>query len=595
MKKKLIQVAVVLVLIAIIAGSAVVNMLMEKYRPTTERMDLYTHFNIEETNKEDVLLFLQDEELIPTLTGDVLKKFDDELYISYDMVMDKCTERFYWDESVQMMVYTTAYDIYKIPVDSAIYMVNDVEESHDCAIVKKVDDVLYMSLDYVQQYADFYYEYYEAPARVMLYNEWGDITYREAAKDGAIRVLGGIKSEILADVTTGEKLIVRYEMEEWACVQNMFGVQGYIEKEVLSDTTQKVSLSNAAYEEPVYPSLAYEREDKVNLVWHQIGGEVDGSTLIEAMRGINGVNVVSPTWFYMCDNNGNLVSLANKDYVNRAHDMGMEVWGLVENMTYDISTYETFSRMASREHLVDELIRYALEYDLDGINVDVEEMSFDAGEGYIQFIRELSIECRVNGLVLSIANYVPSASSEHYNRKEQGIVADYVIIMGYDEHYAGMSEAGSTASIGFVKDGIENTLKEVPKEKVINAVPFYTRIFKQIPESAATKEEMQYLPLVEDNTSEYGRYLLDSIAVSMGQAQKLLTDYNVTPVWNEALGQYYGEYEAYGCKYLVWLEDEASLGLKVDLIRENDLAGVAAWSLNLAKSGIWDTINEHMQ
>lgn len=595
MKKKLIQVAVVLVLIAIIAGSAVINMLMEHYRPTTERMDLYTYFNIEETNTEDVLLFLQDGDLIPTLTDTVLKRFGDELYISYDMVMDECTERFYWDESAQMMVYTTAYDVYKIPLESETYTVNGAEESHDCAIVKKVDDVLYMSLDYVQEYADFYYEYYEAPARVMLYNEWGEITYREAAKDGAIRVLGGIKSEILADVKAGEQLIVRYEMEEWACVQNMFGVQGYIEKEVLSENTRKVSLTNAAYEEPVYPSLAYEREEKVNLVWHQIGGECDGSVLSEAMQGINGVNVVSPTWFYMCDNEGNLYSLANKDYVNRAHDMGMEVWGLVENMTYDISTYETLSRMESRERLVDELIRYALEYDLDGINVDIEELSFDAGEAYIQFIRELSIECRANSLVLSIANYVPTASSEHYNRREQGIVADYVIIMGYDEHYAGMSEAGSTASIGFVRDGIENTLKEVPKEKVINALPFYTRIFKQIPESAATEEEMQYLPLVEDSTSEYGRYLLDSIAVSMAQAQRLLADYNVTPVWNEALGQYYGEYVSNGCKYLVWLEEETSIGLKVDLIRENDLAGVAAWSLNLAKSGIWDTIDAHME
>lgn len=595
MKRKLIQVAVVLVLIVIIAGSAVINMLMERYRPTTERIDLYTHFNIEETNTEDVLLFLQDENLIPTLTENVLKCFEDELYISYDMVVEECTERFYWDESVQMMVYTTAYDVYKIPVDSKTYTVNGVEESHDCTIVKKVDDVLYMSLDYVQEYADFYYEYYEAPARVMLYNKWGEITCQEAAKDGAIRVLGGIKSEILADVMTGEKLIVRYEMEEWACVQNMFGVQGYIEKEALRETTQQINLSNAAYVEPEYPSLAYEREEKVNMAWHQIYASCDASTLEDAMRGVTGVNVISPTWFYMSDNDGNLYSLANKDYVNRAHEMGLEVWGLVENMSYDISTYEILSRMESREHLVDELIRYALEYDLDGINVDIEGLSFDADAAFIQFIRELSIECRANQLVLSIDNYVPTASSDHYNRREQGIVADYVVIMGYDEHYAGMSEAGSTASIGFVKDGIEKTLEEVPKEKVINGVPFYTRVFKQIPESAATEEQKQYLPLVEDNNSEYGRYLLDSTAVSIAQAEKLLRDNNVTPVWNEALGQYYGEYEANGCKYMVWLENETSIGLKVDLIREYELAGIAEWSLNLAKSTIWETVSEHLE
>ena len=595
MKKKLIQVVVVLVLMAVIAGGAGIHMLMEKYRPTTERMDLNTYFKVEDADTENVLLFLQDENLLPTLTESRLKYLEGDLYISYELVKDRCTERFYWDESAQLMVYTTAYDVYKLPLDSKRYTVNEEEKEYGCDIVKRIEDVLYMSLDYVQEHADIYYEVYESPTRVMLYDTWGELPYTEAAEEGVIRVLGGIKSEILADVAAGEKLLVRYVMDEWACVQNMSGVQGYIEKAVLGGETKSLTLFNAAYEEPVYPSLAYEREEKVNLVWHQMGGECDGGVLENAMNGINGVNVVSPTWFFMCDNNGNIHSLANRDYVSRAHSMGMEVWGLVENMTYDISTYETLSRMESREHLEEELISHALEYGLDGINVDIEEISYDTGEAYIQFIRELSIKCRTNGLVLSVANYVPTASSEHYNRKEQGIVADYIIIMGYDEHYAGMSEAGSTASLGFVKAGIENTLKEVPKEKVINAVPFYTRIFKQIPESAATKEQMAYLPLVEDNSSEYGRYLLDSTAVSMGQAQKLLADYHVTPVWNEALGQYYGEYTDNGCRYLVWLEDETSIGFKVDLIRENDLAGVAAWSLNLAKSGIWDTISTHMK
>lgn len=595
MKKKLIQVAVVLVLMALIMGGAGVSMLMEKYRPTTERMDLYAYYGMDKTDTENVLLFLQDEERLPVLAEERLKRVDGALYISYEMVQNECTERFYWDEAAQMMVYTTAYDIYKIPLSASTYTVNGMEKNHDCAIVIEEAGSLYMSIDFVQEYADFYYEYYEAPARVLLYNKWGELETREAVQDGEIRALGGIKSEILADVASGEKLFVCYEMDTWMCVQNMSGIRGYIEKKVLDENVQKLSLANEAYEEPVYPSLAYEREDKVNLVWHQISSEIDGSALAEAMRGINGVNVISPTWFFMCDNDGNLRSLANRDYVNYAHSVGMEVWGLVENMTYDISTYETLSRMESREHLVDELIRYALDYNLDGINVDIEELAYEAGDAYIQFIRELSIECRANGLVLSIANYVPIASNMYYNRKEQGIVADYVIIMGYDEHYAGMSEAGSTASIGFVKDGIENTLKEVPKEKVINAVPFYARVFKQIPESAATKEQMQYLPLVEDSTSEYGRYLLDSTAVSIGQMQKIISDYNVTTTWNEALGQYYGEYTANGCKYLMWLEDETSIGLKVDLIRENDLAGVAAWSLNLAKAGIWDVINEHME
>lgn len=594
MKKKLIQIVLVLVMIVLIVAGSGISMLVERYKPTKERQDLYTYFDIEESNTEDVILYLQGEDLLPMRTEYRVKLLDGKLYLPYDMVTEQCNARFYWDASAEMMVFTTAYDVYKYPLNSKNYTLNGTEENYDCVIVKKIEDNLYLSLDYVKQKSDIQYEYYTEPARLMLYNQWGEVVYRKAAEAGVIRLLGGVKSEILADVGEGEELIVRYEMDEWACVQNMQGVQGFIEKKLLGDEV-KVQLENPDYAEPEYPSLVDEREEKVNLVWHQIGGSCDGSTLASAMEGVSGVNVVSPTWFFMSDNDGNVMSLASHDYVNRAHDMGLEVWGLVENMSYDISTYEILSHMESREHLVKELIRYALEYNLDGINVDIESLSYDAEEAYIQFIRELSIECRANQLVLSIDNYVPTASSAHYNRKEQGIVADYVIIMGYDEHYAGMSEAGSTASIGFVKSGIENTLKEVPKEKVINAIPFYTRIFIQIPESAATEEQKQRLPLVEDSTSEYGRYLLDSDAVSMAKAEKKLAEYNVTPVWNEALGQYYGEYISGGCKYLVWLEDSASIGLKVDLIRDYELAGVAEWSLNQAKSSVWKTISEHLE
>lgn len=591
MKRKLIQIAVVLGLILIIAGGAGVSMLIERYRPSKEREDLYTYFNIEESNAEDVILFLQDENLVPTRTERVAKLSEGELYLPYDIVEEECNSRFYWDESVQMMVYTTAYDIYKFALGSGSYTVNGEEQSYGCAVVKQIDGKLYMNLDYIKGCSDILYEYYTEPARLMLYNQWGEISRTEAVKAGEIRVLGGIKSEILADVEKGELLTVRYEMDEWACVQNSYGVQGYIQKKLLGETKSE-RLENPSYEEPEYPSLA--GAEKINMAWHQMGGVCDGSVLAQAMQGVTGVNVISPTWFFMSENDGSLISLANQDYVNRAHQMGLKVWGLVENMTYNISTYEILSRMESREKLVGELIRYAEEYHLDGINIDIEALSFDAEDAYIQFIRELSIPCRAKGLVLSIDNYVPTASSDHYNRKEQGIVADYVVIMGYDEHYAGMSEAGSTASIGFVRAGIENTLKEVPKEKIINAIPFYTRIFKQIPESAATEAQKQSLPLVEDSSSEYGRYLLDSIAVSMGQAERLLSEHHVTPVWNEALGQYYGEYKADGCNYLVWLEETASIGLKVDLIREYGLAGVAEWSLSLAKSSIWETVSQHL-
>lgn len=592
MKRKLVQIGVVLALIVVIVGAAGIHMLVERYRPTTEREDLYTYFHVEKDESGDVMLFLQNEDLIPARAEQNAKLSDGKLYLPYDIVQRECNSRFYWDTSVQTMVYTTAYDVLKFPLGSSTYTVNGVQENYDSEIVKMIDDSLYVSLEYVKNCSDLLYEFYTEPDRLMLYTQWGDAPAADAVKAGAIRVLGGIKSEILADVEEGERLFVLYEMEEWACVQNRGGVQGFIQKAVLGEL-QKENFANPEYKEPEYPSIT--SDEKINMAWHQLGAACDGSVLASAMEGTTGINVISPTWFFMSDNDGNLTSFANQDYVDRAHGMGLKVWGLVENITYDISTYEILSRMESREQLVRELIRYAEEYRLDGINVDIEALSYEAENAYIQFIRELSIECRARGLVLSIDNYVPTASSDHYNRREQGIVADYVVIMGYDEHYAGMGEAGSTASIGFVETGIQNTLKEVPGEKVINAIPFYTRVFKQIPESAASESQKQSLPLVEDSSSEYGRYLLDSIAVSMGQAEKLLSDHNVTPVWNEALGQYYGEYESDGCRYLIWLEESTSIGLKVDRIREYGLAGVAEWSLNLAKPSIWETVAWHLK
>lgn len=279
--------------------------------------------------------------------------------------------------------------------------------------------------------------------------------------------------------------------------------------------------------------------------------------------------------------------------MDAAHRMGLEVWALVDNFSLEISSYEILSKMSSRENLINNLISKTLEYNIDGINIDFETLSFDAGDGFIEFIRELSIKCRENGIILSIDNYVPTASTAHYNRREQGIVADYIIIMGYDEHYSGSSESGSTASYEFVKNGIEDTLKEVPANKIINALPFYTRVWKETPESVATGNEGGVL--VEDTNSEFGRYILTSQAVSMAYAEKLLRDHGVTPKWIDALRQYYGEYEKDGCRYLIWLEEEESIRAKMELVTEYDIAGVAGWKLSLEKTGIFSIINEYLK
>ena len=168
------------------------------------------------------------------------------------------------------------------------------------------------------------------------------------------------------------------------------------------------------------------------------------------------------------------------DYTAAAHDMGLEVWALISDFHtgVEIDDYEILSYTSKRRNLVNELVASVLSYGADGINVDFEYVTSQCADHYVQFIRELAIACHENGLVISVDNYVPTEYTAHYNRHSQGEFVDYIIIMGYDEHYKGSPEAGSVSSIPWMQKGIETTVNLVPKERVINAVPFYTRVWK---------------------------------------------------------------------------------------------------------------------
>ena len=207
---------------------------------------------------------------------------------------------------------------------------------------------------------------------------------------------------------------------------------------------------------------------------------------------------------------------------------------------------------------------------IDGINVDFEKISKDCGVHYIQFIRELSVKCRQNGIVLSVDNYVPKGYNQQYNRKEQGVMADYVIIMGYDEHYVGSEEAGSVASLPWVEKGIQDTIAEVPAQRVINAVPFYTRLWK----------------------TEAGS--LSSEAIGMDTAQEVVNTNNAQVYWDSDVSQNYGSFEKDGCTYQIWIEDSQSIAAKVQLVQKYNLAGVAAWKLGFENSSIWQVITDNL-
>lgn len=551
MKKKFMPVLVVCLLIFIVAVAGGVTYAVQRLMPTKDRMNLYEYYG--QVGEGEAVLIMGTERLEQTgrISGE-------QAYLPLDVVNTYLNQRYYWDSEGQQILYATPSELTSAPAST--------EAGGD---VWLLGDSVYLSLSYVQQYTDLDASVLTEPDRIAIQYQFNDVPTVTVTKDTYVRYRGGIKSEVLCEVPAGTTLRLIEELEEWDQVATADGYIGYVEKKRVS--APETTVFDRAFQREEYTYLTMEQP--INMVWHQVMSAEANAYLADDTANMTGVNVISPTWFYVTDNNGNIVNNATADYVTLAHEKGLKVWGLVDNFTADISTYEVLSRTSSRQNLIQQLIQGATAVGLDGINVDFENLSEDVGIHFLQFLRELSIETHKNNLVLSVDNPVPEDFTSHYDRGEQGRVVDYVIIMGYDEHYVGSEEAGSVASLPWVEKGIQDTLAEVPAERVINAVPFYTRLWKTTG-GALTSE-----------------------AITMDQAQEVITKHNVETYWDQNTSQNYGKYENAedGSTCQIWLEDAQSIAEKVKLVPKYELAGVAAWKLGFENSSIWSVITENLQ
>lgn len=555
------MVLVVVLLIVVVAAVGVLTAAIKRHTPSDTRMDLNTYYGLEK--EDDVALVLQN-----TVSETKGKWIDGRVYLDYDTVSNVLGGRFYWEADSSQMLYTTPNEILAIAPESTAYTVNGENKDEGYKIIRQTEDKIYLALDFIQKYMKITSTVTESPNKAVIRYEWGSEKVVKAKEDTVLRYRGGIKSDILTDVAKGTELTLIEELDNWSQVATADGFNGYVAKEDLEAPTEKEVAYEGSYQED-FTSLT--RDHKINLAWHQVTSEDANAGLAQTLENITGINVISPTWFSVTGAEGTISSLASADYVNLAHEKGLEVWGLIDNFNKDVSTLDTLSNRTSREHLIQKLIEEAKRVGLDGINVDFETLTQEEAPHFIQFIRELSISCRKNNLVLSIDNPVPQFTS-FYNRKEQGIVADYVIIMGYDEHTDGTESAGSVASLPFVEEGIQQTLKEVPKNKIINGVPFYTRLWFTDKAGTVTSEIM-----------------------GMDQASKIVTEMGMEMYWNKEVSQNYAELSTDNGLYQMWLEDEQSLDAKMQLIQKYELGGVAEWKLGFERADVWKTISQYLQ
>ena len=561
---KAVPVLAALLLFFLIGGFFAGKLLYEKYSPSKEMADLNEYFGL--SGDQDMAVVINDE-----MVGDMARFIDGKVYLHVETVYQYMDSRFYWDEKENQYLYALPKELVSAAVGESSYTVAKSSQDAGYVILRTDGSDAYVAADFLLNYTNFIYEYSEEPNRVRITTEFGNKDVVTAQKKAAVRWKAGIKSPILTNVDKGTVMYVLEEQEDvgdWTKVLTKDGFIGYVKNNRISDVTQE-EVAAPEFEEPDYTSIS--KDYTINMTWHQVTNMEANNYLLNKIADTKGLTTISPTWFSIADTDGNISSLASQSYVTYAHQQGLEVWGLVDNFKDGVSTYETLSKTSSRQRLVNQLIAAAIQYGLDGINVDFELITQDCARAYIEFIRELSIMCRINGIILSVDNYVPTASSDHYDRAEQGVFADYVVIMGYDEHYAGSEEAGSVASIGYVQQGIEKTLSEVPKEKVINAIPFYTRFWKTDADGTVTSE-----------------------ALGMNDADQKVKNNNAEPVWDDTTKQYYVEIEYDGATYQMWMEEETSIEEKMKLIKQYELAGVSSWRLGYERSSIWDVILKYV-
>lgn len=559
--KKIVIPAVVVVLLVIIISIIVI---LRKNMPNKEHMKLTDYFNVPDGK---IQLILQDE--ISSTQG---LYEDGQVYLDMDTVKNILNPRFYWDSTENKLLYTTSSDIITAEINSNICSINKRKETKDYTIVKVWDDSVYVAIDYIKEHTALEYKKFDNPDRVVINYIYGEKEkYNTVKKETQLRYKPDTKSEILADMESGVKIRILEEKNEEGFCKAMTedGIAGYVQEDKLGDMTEEMKTSGFVEEEYTHTLL----DGKVNLVWHQVTNTSANGTLSDMLSATKGVNVVAPTWFKTIDNVGNISSIADDTYVERAHALGVQVWGLCDDFDPGMKIGKVLSVTTRRQRLAKNLIAEAIRYSLDGINIDFENVKRDNGEDFIQFIRELGIMCRNNGIVLSIDNYPPADYSDYYNRTEQANVADYVITMAYDEYYAGSEEAGPVSSLGYVKDAVKNTIEQVPAGQTIIALPFYSRIWTE--------------------TTKGGTAKLSSEACSMRYASELASGSGAEIVWDEAVGLDYVEYKENSSIRKIWIENPKSLDLKMKAVADGGAAGMAFWKLGMETAAVWDTVAKY--
>lgn len=574
MKKKilpgLLAAAVIFLALLIILISA----LIQKYSPSKEILSLEDYYHI---SPENQVAIVANNELMDSFA----RLDDNEVYLSYEFVHTTLSNRFYWDKSENILLFATSDSLYSAEANATSYLKDKKSETHEFVIVKPTVDSCYISISYLKNFMDFEYTVLENPSRIVFTSKFEDFSTASIKKDCKLRFEASIKSPIVKSLSKSDSVTILDSDDSWTKVATDDGVIGYVENKRIG-SIQEVTNSHQIVEEKFTHVL---RSNDVCLGWHLVDSRVGSETAASTIANVKGLNVISPTWFKLRDAEGNVSDIGSEDYVKYCHNQNVQVWALVSD--FESEEYygkDVLSRTSTRQYLENQLVAKALAYNLDGINIDFEKIKEDFADDFLQFLRELAIKCHKNGISLSVDSYMPASWNTYLRFDEQAKFADYVVLMGYDEHWDG-SEPGSVSSLGWVKSGVETTLSRVPSNQIILAMPFYTRMWKYSPNA-----DIEDSDIIDLETS----YTLSSRAYTMAGIFNIVDEYLSDAVWDEEANQYKLEFSEDGYIYKVWLETTESLEGRLSVMDDNNLGGCAFWRIGQEKPEVWDIIIKYI-
>lgn len=565
MKKKRLIIALVVLGVIVLGGLVAIY---KYFAPSNVKREMSEQYKLEQGQ---YMLVIND-----TVLEERGVASEGKPYIPVELASRYFNHRFFWDNRENILSYATPTELLTVGLNTKDYMVGRQKMSAEYNILVQQGNQVYISMEFISKYSACKYKTYNNPSRIVAVGDYETkYTFGTCRKDTRLRVGPNKKYDYLVEIKEDADVYVDTTAKvenEYIKVMTLDGIIGYIPQDSFSKKEERAWTTD--YIEPKYEHLSLGKT--VNLGWHQVTNQDTNQYLSTRLAATKGLNVISPTWFALSDNKGNFTSLADETYVQTAHNQGVQVWALVNDFNKKVDMEKLLGKTSSRQQLVNNLVAKAIQYNVDGINIDFERISTKSAEGYLQFLRELMIKCKSNNLIVSTDNYMPADHNAHYNLTEQGNVVDYVIMMGYDEHWAGGNESGSVSSISFVRDGLAKVLTCVPNNQVVMGLPFYTRLWKETKKSDGT---------VKITSEAYG----------MDGAENVLKQNGAMAKWDDVTCQYYSEFKSQKATYKIWLEEEKSLEEKLKSVMEQKIAGTAFWKLGLERASAWDVITKYVQ